>query len=167
MADNSNVMEVLKRISLDMSSFTARQDLLEAHQEQSNKNQEEALSELREVLNDVIHGKRPEREKSVTQGGGELYSPNDRPFDFGDLASPSSTVANTSTIPMNLPTVSSVIPSTQTMTTSLTTSAPQVPMNPSPSLYTQNPEPLSFNLLLFKLWDYKHSKIPFPEQQYP
>lgn len=82
MSDNMNeVMEVLKKISLDMTSFTARQDQLEANQEQTSRNQEEAISELREVLNEVIHGgRRPEWDKFVTHNGGELYSPNGFPI---------------------------------------------------------------------------------------
>lgn len=77
MATNmSEVTEALKKISTEVSTFTARQDQLEAIQEQTCRNQEQALSELREVLNEVIHDmERPERDKSVAYSGGELTLP--------------------------------------------------------------------------------------------
>lgn len=72
-----------------MSNFGVRQDLLEATQEQSCRTQDEALSELREVINEVVHGgTRSERDKSTTFSEGEIYSPHDRPFEFSELVSP-------------------------------------------------------------------------------
>lgn len=95
-SEMNEVMSALHKISTEMSSFTARQEQLEAAQEQSSKQQKESLNELREVLNEVIHeGKRPERDKKASQDEGELYSPSDRPFDFGDLATPSTSNLNT------------------------------------------------------------------------
>ncbi|OIT22895.1 hypothetical protein A4A49_34336 [Nicotiana attenuata] len=47
---------------------------------------EKAMSEMREVLNRVIHaGKRHERDKGLSYSGEELYSPNDKPFNLGEL----------------------------------------------------------------------------------
>lgn len=82
-SEMSEVMCVLHKISMDMPSFTVRQELLEAFQEQNSRHQEESLSELREVLNEDIHGgKRPERDKKLAHDEGELYSPSDKPFNF-------------------------------------------------------------------------------------
>lgn len=85
----NEVMNILQKISLDMSNFAARQEQLEINHEQSCRTQDEALNELREVLNEVVLGeKRPERDKELTYNGGELYSPNDKPFDLADLVTP-------------------------------------------------------------------------------
>lgn len=44
---------------------------------------------MREVLNMVIHArKRSERDKELSYSGEEQYSPNDKPFDLGELATP-------------------------------------------------------------------------------
>lgn len=92
----NEVMDALHKISTEMSGYAARQDQLEAAQEQSSKQQDESLNNLRQVLNEVIHGgNRPERDKKPLLGDGELYSPSDRPLDFGDLATPSSSNPNT------------------------------------------------------------------------
>lgn len=98
----SEVMSTLHKISSEMSNFSNRQEQLPAAQEQSRSQQEESFNDLRVVINKVIHGgKRPERDKKTPHEDGELYSPNDRPFDFGDLAIPS-------TCNMNLAPVSTV-----------------------------------------------------------
>lgn len=99
----SEVMDVLKKISTKIFGFSARQDLLEAAQEQNSRNQEEVVNELKDVLNEIAHsGRRPKKGKYVTYSGGEIYSPNNKPFDFGDIASPSSNGVNTSAVHVNI-----------------------------------------------------------------
>ncbi|OIT20080.1 hypothetical protein A4A49_39442 [Nicotiana attenuata] len=91
----NEIMNMMQKMSTEMSRFVARQNQLEANHEQVCRGQEEALNEIREVLNEVIHGgKRPERDKNPNHGE-ELYSPNDKPFEFGELATPSTTGINT------------------------------------------------------------------------
>ncbi|XP_019250892.1 PREDICTED: leucine-rich repeat extensin-like protein 5 [Nicotiana attenuata] len=106
----SEVMSTLHKISAEMSNFSARQEQLEAAQEHNSKQQEDSLNELREVLNEVIlGGKGPERDKRSQPADGELYSPNNQPFDFGDLATPST--SNVSTAPVGTFTSSVPAPS--------------------------------------------------------
>lgn len=81
-SEMSEVIDALHKISMDMSCFTAEQEQLEVVQEQNSRHQEESISELREVLNEVIHeGKQRERDK-VAHKEGDLYSPSDKPFWF-------------------------------------------------------------------------------------
>ncbi|XP_019256321.1 PREDICTED: U1 small nuclear ribonucleoprotein C-like [Nicotiana attenuata] len=95
----SEVMNTLHKISAEMYNFSARQEQLEAAQEHNSKHQEESLNELREVINEVIlGGKRPERDKRTQPADGELYSPSDQPFDFGDLAIPNTSNMNTAPV---------------------------------------------------------------------
>lgn len=82
----NEVMNLLQKMSTDMSSFVARQNQLEANHEQSFKGLEEAVSEIRDVLNEVIYGgKKPERDKNMSC--------------TGELATPSTTGVN---IPMGI-----------------------------------------------------------------
>lgn len=131
-SEMNEVVSALHKISMDISSFTDRHEQLEVVQEQSIRHQEESFSELREVLNEVIHGgKRPERDKKVTHDEGELYSHSDKPFDFEDVATPStSNVNNTSSNALISP-VSALIQNPRPAVTSTPASGVPSPTPPA------------------------------------
>lgn len=95
--DVNEVVSLLQKLTTDVSGFIARQDQLEASQEQSSKMQEEALGELKDVLNEVVYGgRRPERGKSLAATEGEIYSPHDMTFDFGEIMTPNASATGRS-----------------------------------------------------------------------
>ncbi|OIT21824.1 hypothetical protein A4A49_56398, partial [Nicotiana attenuata] len=142
--ESTEVVEMLHKMAADMSSFTARQDQLEAFQARTCKNQEETVNDLREVLNEVIHGsRRLERGKDIDTRGGELYSPSDLPLSIGEMATPNSmggtcSVSSSISLPSSTPT-SNLVPPARNIAVGVnwTSLGPsnQIPLNPS----LQNP----------------------------
>lgn len=81
-AEMSEVINVLYKISADITRFSHRREQVEARQEQVIRAQKLALRELQ----DVVHGgKRTERDKGPTPNGSELYSPLGTPLVIRDL----------------------------------------------------------------------------------
>lgn len=77
----------------------------------------------------------------MTYSGGELYSPNDKLFDFGDLASPSSNGVNNSAVPVSVVvSVGSSIVDSPLLNYQATVNSPSASQTPRPFLNI-NPPP--------------------------
>lgn len=94
------------------------------------------------MLNEIIHsGRRPERGKSVTYSGSELSSSNDKPFDFGNLASSSSNGVNNYVIPVSVVvSAGSSIVGNPLLNSQATVNSPSASQTSQPSLNV-NPPP--------------------------